>query len=308
MIKKANELVLPSVVKMLVYGQAGAGKTTLALSAPRPLLLDFDGGIGRVNISHMTDTVQVSTWQDALDVLKEDLSDYETIVVDTVSKMIEAITNHICGSRQPRLQDWGKINGEFQSFTRSIAALGKHVVYVAQRDSVTSDDGNTIYTPSMRAKNLSAIVADIDLLGYLETRVINGQRQRTITFDPTERNEGKNTCNLPGVMVIPDIINPNGDVTAPNDFICRQVITPYKAMLERKQAQVAEFTAKMDDLKKVIAAIKDAKTAAAAAKAIKEFEHTPASMAQARKLFCEALAKAGLKYDKESDTYKVVKE
>ena len=34
LIKKSNELVIPSTVKMMIYGQAGMGKTTVALSAP----------------------------------------------------------------------------------------------------------------------------------------------------------------------------------------------------------------------------------------------------------------------------------
>ena len=43
LIKKSNELVIPTTVKMMIYGQAGMGKSTVALSAPKPLLLDFDG-------------------------------------------------------------------------------------------------------------------------------------------------------------------------------------------------------------------------------------------------------------------------
>lgn len=48
LIKKANELVIPTTIKMMLYGQAGMGKTTVALSAPKPLLLDFDNGVKRV--------------------------------------------------------------------------------------------------------------------------------------------------------------------------------------------------------------------------------------------------------------------
>ena len=42
LIKKSNELVIPTTVKMMIYGQAGMGKSTVALSAPKPLLLDSD--------------------------------------------------------------------------------------------------------------------------------------------------------------------------------------------------------------------------------------------------------------------------
>ena len=53
LIKKANELEIPTIVKMMIYGQAGMGKSTLALSAPKPLLLDFDNGVKRVNMDRL---------------------------------------------------------------------------------------------------------------------------------------------------------------------------------------------------------------------------------------------------------------
>mgnify|MGYP003048969379 CR=1 FL=1 len=53
LIKKSNELVIPTTVKMMIYGQAGMGKSTVALSAPKPLLLDFDNGVKRMNMAHL---------------------------------------------------------------------------------------------------------------------------------------------------------------------------------------------------------------------------------------------------------------
>lgn len=66
LIKKSNELVIPQTVKMMIYGQAGMGKTTVALSAPKPLLLDFDNGVKRVNTAHLenVDIVQVDNWKE----------------------------------------------------------------------------------------------------------------------------------------------------------------------------------------------------------------------------------------------------
>ena len=36
----------------IIYGSPGIGKTTLACSAPRPLLIDFDRGVSRVRADH----------------------------------------------------------------------------------------------------------------------------------------------------------------------------------------------------------------------------------------------------------------
>ena len=89
LIKKPNELEINPFIKALIYGQAGTGKTTLALSAPKPLLFDFDGGIHRVNSAHRVDAVQIKKYQDFIDVLAEDLSAYNTLVIDTGGKMLD---------------------------------------------------------------------------------------------------------------------------------------------------------------------------------------------------------------------------
>ena len=66
LIKSAAELEIPSTVKMMIYGQAGMGKSTLALSSPKPLLVDFDNGVKRINESNLEgiDIVQVNQWQE----------------------------------------------------------------------------------------------------------------------------------------------------------------------------------------------------------------------------------------------------
>ena len=222
LIKKSNELVIPSTVKMMIYGQAGMGKTTVALSAPKPLLLDFDNGVKRVNMAHLDgiDIVQVSSWQDVQQVLQEDLSAYQTIVVDTIGKMMDFIISYKCGTRQPQIKDWGGINAEFSWMTRT-------------RDTRKEGD-DTVFIPALREKSYNSIVTELDLLGYLEMRNENGVQKRTITFDPTSRNDGKNTCNLPGLMQVPTILDRNGNPTAKNDFITSKVIVPYLNMLQVK--------------------------------------------------------------------------
>ena len=103
LIKKSNELVIPTTVKMMIYGQAGMGKSTVALSAPKPLLLDFDNGVKRMNMAHLEniDTVQVTSWNDVQQVLQEDLSAYQTIVVDTDRKSTRLNSSHDRQSRMP---------------------------------------------------------------------------------------------------------------------------------------------------------------------------------------------------------------
>ena len=304
LIKKSNELVIPTTVKMMIYGQAGMGKTTVALSAPKPLVLDFDNGVKRVNMAHLDgiDIVQVTSWQDVQQVLQEDLSVYQTIVVDTIGKMMDFIISYKCGTRQPQIRDWGGINAEFSWLTRTLSSLNKNVVFVAHRDTRKEGD-DTVFIPALREKSYNSIVTELDLLGYLEMRNENGIQKRTITFDPTSRNDGKNTCNLPGLMQVPTILDRNGSPTAKNDFITMQVIRPYLNMLQVKKEEAAKYDKVVEEIRDQIEMITDALSANEFAKIINNFDHVGSSLAKARDMFGKKVKELGLVYDKETKTY-----
>lgn len=304
LIRKATELEVPRTIKMMVYGQAGMGKSTLALSTPKPLLLDFDNGVKRINKFHLdvVDAVQVKSWQDVQSVLQEDLSSYETIVVDTIGKMMDFIITYKCGMRQPQLRDWGGVNQEFSWFVRTLGTLNKNVVFVAHRDTRKEGDDN-VFIPSLREKNYNSIVTELDLLGYLEMRNENGRQVRTITFDPTSRNDGKNTCNLPGVMSIPTIIDAQGKPTAKNDFIEKCVIAPYMKMISEKEDEIKRYNELLAEIKDGVMQITDAQSANFFIEHIKDYNHVGNSLMKARSLFSAKVKELGLTYNKESNAY-----
>lgn len=60
MIKKPNEMTFTDKkFSMILYGAPGVGKTTLALSAPDPILIDFDRGVSRVKAYHREDNYRM---------------------------------------------------------------------------------------------------------------------------------------------------------------------------------------------------------------------------------------------------------
>ena len=307
LIRKSNELQIQTTVKMMIYGQAGMGKTTLALSAPKPLLLDFDNGVKRVNENHLNDSVgivQVTCWQDVLNVLNEDLSDYQTIVVDTVGKMMDFIIAFKCGQKQPKVQDWTAINTEFKNFVDRLSGLGKHIIFVAHRDTRKGAKDDTVYIPALREKNYNSIVTELDLLGYLEMKNEQGYVKRSITFDPTDVNDGKNTCMLPGVMYLQTILDKNGKPTGANDFIEKQIIAKYQQMIGNKQAKVDEYNKALAEIEESISTITDAGGANHFLQHIGEYSGFGNSLImKARDLFGKKVKALGLVYNKESKQY-----
>jgi len=175
-IRKIKEIPPPQVFNLLIYGQPGIGKTSLALTSKNALVFDLDKGVHR---SIFTDADAVTDLQDAN---IEDLSklitsgaiaQYDTVIIDTVGKLIDMIITFVQKKfNRPtlRIQDWGAVKAEFINFTRLVNSLGKSIIYVAHEQEVQTEvDGVTkmIKRPDLGAgsggKNL---IRDLDAIGY----------------------------------------------------------------------------------------------------------------------------------------------
>lgn len=283
--------------------------TTLALSAPKPLLVDFDNGINRVDYAFIKDTVQVQGYADILNLLNnEDLSPYETLVIDTGGKMLDSMAEYLIQSN-PRL---GKRNGsltlegygvrkvEFSSLLRLINSKKKHVVFVAHRTSEKTSDDSTRYVPLFGGSNYDALATELDLVGYL---VAEGSR-RIITFDPCAASEGKNTCNLPAQMDIPYLKDANRVVVGTNDFLEKQVFQRYIDRLKERSVEGETYKKLVAEIDSDIAAIKTAKDATLYISKVNEYNHVGNSKAVARTKFSARIKELGFTYDAAAKEYK----
>lgn len=305
LIKKPYELIVQKKIKALIYGQAGMGKTTVSLSCPTPLLLDFDGGVHRINYGHQVPTVQISKWEDCEDVLKEDLKDYQSLVIDTGGKMLDYMAEYIV-RKNPKmgrsngaltLQGFGERKGMFRQFCKSVMMMDKHLIFVAHRD--TQKNGDEIrYVPMFGGSSYDDLVTDLDLVGYLEA---NGKK-RMITFDPSDHNDGKNTCNLPAAMELPNVVNPAGDALD-NSFLLKSVIDPYIKNLEKRKGDASRYNEVLAELKSDIELLTDEKSVNDFVKHIDEWGHIGGSKAIAGIMLSKKTKELGLEFDKKSKLY-----
>ena len=307
LIKKPCELEIQPKIKMLIYGQAGIGKSTLALSAPKPLLFDFDGGVNRVNYSFIKDTVQIHSYEECLSVLNtEDLSSYDTIVIDTGGKCLDYMDAYIIKSN-PRLgksngvltlQGYGERKRTFIALCKLINEKQKHVVFVAHRQQI--QDGDDIrYIPLFGGSAYDSLVTELDLVGYMEA---NG-RKRIITFDPTSKNDGKNTCNMPSVVEVPLVVDDKGNAVGENNFITTQVIEPYIKRLKERVEVGNKYNQVIEEIKENIELITDAKSANDFIERIDSFDHVGSSKVMASQLLASKAKKLNLTFDKSTKRY-----
>ena len=303
--KKPNELKINSTIKMLIYGTPGIGKSTLALSAPNPVLFDFDGGVHRVNGAFQCPTLQVNSWDEVLEGLEEDLSEFGTIVIDTVGKMLDYMNAFII-KNDPKmamrdgslsLKGYGARKNMFINFVNKCSMLGKHVVFVAH-DREEKDGEMRIVRPEIGGSSAGDLIKELDLVGYMQAV----GTERHVFWSPQEKFYAKNTCNLPPAHKVTTTIDGEGNIIAQNNFLSL-IFDNYRSYLEKQAAVGDEYAALIDVIKESVECVEDAETANQVAEKIKSFNHIWDSKLRGGMLLNEKCKSVGLKLNKITKRY-----
>jgi hypothetical protein len=251
LLTKPNELVMKETYAGLIYGQPGVGKSTLALSSVNPVCVDVDRGMYRVEKRYQAPSLQVESYRQTLDLLNSDeLDGFETIVIDTLGKLIDRVGEHVAknnpkyrqGNGQLTMQGWGQVKIEFRALVKLINGKNKSVIFVAH-ESEEKEGDVTKKRPDVSGSARKDIVKELDFMGYME---MSGNK-RTISFAPSGAYYAKNSMGLDSVIEIPEI-------RTGNTFIRDVVVAAIRSRRERDKAQAGPY----DELVKEIDAIAEA--------------------------------------------------
>jgi phage nucleotide-binding protein len=256
LIKKPNELTQSKIkLKGLIYGQPGVGKTSLALSVPKPLLIDFDNGLRRVAKQYQTDSVQIESYQNLIDILeKEDISNYETIVIDTLGKVIDRMGDWLALSN-PKLKQsdgqlsqkgWGSIKGEFQRLLKLLEGKNKSVIFVSHEKEEKVDDkvNKRIDVSGSTGKD---VIKELDFVGYMS---IQGGK-RTIDLSPNDNFFTKNSLGISSFYEYKPL-------TGVNNFLSQAIFEAYTNKLAQDELLIIEYNNVIAELQNKIDNIKNA--------------------------------------------------
>lgn len=301
MIKKPNEIVNDVTrIRLLIAGYPGIGKTTLALSAPKPLHIDADFGATRVKPIHRKDTIQPESYQSLLDDLTPDnLVDYETLVFDTGGALFDLMKPHLIkldpknGKRDGSLslQGYGAAGREFKRLMdMAYYQLKKHVVVIFHAKE-EKDGDNTRLRILVEGQTKDNVWQPMELGGFVEMQ----GNIRTIGFSNCERYFAKGTHGISGIRKIPEL---NDNV--PNDFLTK-LFQEVQDNIEREteifEARQAEYEALMGSFDFENTDINELMKQIATAK------HVLTSEKELRAKFKEKVKKEGWTFDKEAGKY-----
>ena len=302
MIRNPNEIQEGAKkIRMLIAGYPGIGKSTLALSAPRPLHIDVDFGIDRIEPRYRKPDIQPQSYDEILeDLTPLNVKDFDTLVFDTGGKLISLMSQWAIkkdvkyGQRDGSLslKGYGFIGREFQRLMDyCFYELDKHIVVVFH--AIEEKDGdNTRLRIKVEGQTKNNVWEPMDLGGFVEIQGNN----RTIGFSNCERYFAKGTRGIHGVWQVPEL-GPD----KPNDFLTR-LFAQYNALSAAEVAQNAEeqeaYEAAMAEGREIVAGITDADSANAAMSKIKAVNHALTSKKEVNAAFNAKIKELGLFYDK----------
>lgn len=301
-IKQGHEPIQVDSVFFLIYGQPGIGKSTMGLTSQRPLLLDFDGGFRRISPQHRSHCgyLAVNNWNNVDEVLNDpSLPSYDTLVVDTVGKLLDYLTMHIM-KENPKLnnagsltlQGYGVLKARFQDFLRRVTLLKKSIIFIAH-DKETKEGDATIIRPDIQGGSMASVMREMDLVGYMES--VNNIR--TISFNPSDRFYGKNTCNVPARVDVSDL-----NKTTINDmpYSIQKLIQMVKDRQNESNEIRPEYEALINVIHEKISNLVDPDSAAAISDELRLLPIIWDSALQARSLFSARMKEAGISYKKDT--------
>jgi len=215
---------------ILIYGNEGRGKTTLASKAPNPVALLLERGLPKgVTVDAFEG---VSSFDNILAVLRDfytDPHEYRSLIVDTVDSLEALITDHTCRKNgwksieQPAFgKGWVAVDDEWRRFIRAITSIrdkhGVTIIMLCHADVTRIDDPRaptySSYQPRLHRRGRGLVVDACDAVFFLaeDLRIVTDDNDRVRASAGPQRflfTEGspafaaKNRWQMPSKLAVP---------------------------------------------------------------------------------------------------------
>ena len=199
-------------VKVLVYGQAGAGKTSLIKTLPSPIVLSAEGGLlsiqdadlPYIEISDMTTLQEAYKWLTE----SEEATAFKSVALDSISEIAEVCLNHEKKVNKDPRAAYGAMQEQMADIIRAFRDLpGRHVYMSAKLEKTQDEMGRILYSPSMPGNKTGQSLPYFfdEVLALRIERDTDGNTQRALMCDSDGLWLAKDRSGKLGSWEAPDL-------------------------------------------------------------------------------------------------------
>jgi phage nucleotide-binding protein len=187
-VKRTRELT-KSGVKLLVYGAAGAGKTSLITTLPKPIVLSAEAGLLSIQDADLP-FIEINTIDDLRQayvyIISEAGAEYESVALDSISEIAEVVLNAEKKIAKDPRQAYGAMQEQVSDLIRAFRDLpGKHVYMSAKLEKSQDEMGRMLYAPSMPGNKVGQSLPYFfdEVLALRVEKDADGNTQRALMCD-----------------------------------------------------------------------------------------------------------------------------
>jgi phage nucleotide-binding protein len=187
-VKRTRDLT-KSGVKLLVYGAAGAGKTSLITTLPKPIVLSAEAGLLSIQDADLP-FIEINTIDDLRQayvyITSEAGAEYESVALDSISEIAEVVLNAEKKIAKDPRQAYGAMQEQVSDLIRAFRDLpGKHVYMSAKLEKSQDEMGRMLYAPSMPGNKVGQSLPYFfdEVLALRVERDAEGNTQRALMCD-----------------------------------------------------------------------------------------------------------------------------
>jgi len=199
-------------VKLLVYGQAGAGKTSLIKTLPQPLVLSAEGGLLSIADADIP-FVEVSSMESLKEAYEfvansAEAKGFQSVALDSISEIAEVVLNFEKKATKDPRQAYGAMQEQMSDIIRAFRDLpGKHVYFSAKVEKTQDEMGRVMYAPSMPGNKVGQALPYFfdEVLALRVERDGEGNLQRALLCQPDASWQAKDRSGKLDGWEMPDL-------------------------------------------------------------------------------------------------------
>lgn len=202
-------------VIVTVLGDAGLGKTSLAATFPKPIVIRAEDGLQSIPAGERPDALPVissveALWNQLTALIKED-HDYKTVIVDSVTALERLFIQDVLDNDPKKPKGLNQALGGYGNGSAAVAAQhervrkacgilrdkkGMHVVFIAHAEVETisppDDEDYSRYSLRLGKKSVAPYTDDVDIVAFVKLQ----------TFTKAANNGDKNKAISDGSRVV----------------------------------------------------------------------------------------------------------
>jgi hypothetical protein len=244
--------ILDSVAKPIdrpvivtICGDSGMGKTTLASTFPKPIVIRAEDGLQAVPVDLRPDAFPVlqgadDLWEQLKGLIHEP-HDYKTLIIDSVTALERMFIQNVVDTDPKKPRGIQQALGGYGAGRDAVSAMharlrkaaglladrrGMNTVFIAhaetERIEPPDDDAYMRYALRLHAKSMPAYVDDVDIVGFLKLETFttgDGERKKAISDGTrvlityaTAANVSKNRYGITEPLTVLPNVNPFTDI------------------------------------------------------------------------------------------------